>query len=635
MMRKDAALLVALVAALLILPSAARAGTYDVVSCNTPLGEGGGINRAWTIETYNRAGKAAPPASSFSSPASVEKCDTPAGLLLNSLSGPATVRVDDGAGFTFRAPAGTTVRDISVWRYTAARMTSATAGSPYWVSVARAGTAAGGSLILGGSPGKDYCAGNAPTTPYPAYCVTGTAGYTAASIPATYASIGQPVITWGIECAAATPTAQCATASAATATPSNEAHAGVQFQGAKVTVEDLVPPEIGATGNLDGWRRPSEPQGATATDVAGIRSVRVLVDGTERAARTLTCDYHLPAPCPVAAGQPYDLAGVADGHHKLTTIAEDSAGNVTRSDRTVDVDGSPPALDLVPLTGRTIRATVSDALSGVQGGTIEIRAKRDAPFTALRTTLRNGRLSAPVPSRLKPDAVGIRISAIDKAGNRVTSIATSMSLSTRVGDRARKVQNARATIPYGHAVRVLGRLTTTDGSPIANQSIVVTGVLRQTGAAPQAVATASTDTGGRFAVLVPAGPSRTVSVEYTGAPGLLHRVRSVALRVPADSTIHAATDVISGAGSIRFSGRLRLLGTELPPGGKIVDLQASQGGRWSTVATTRANGPTAAWHARARFRGTPGRFPIRLRIRREAVFPYELGYSPSVVIRVR
>ena len=30
----------------------------------------------------------------------------------------------------------------------------------------------------------------------------------------------------------------------------------------------------------------------------------------------------------------------------------------------------------------------------------------------------------------------------------------------------------------------------------------------------------------------------------------------------------------------------------------------------------------------------PGRYPIRLRIRREDVFPYDLGYSRSVIVRV-
>jgi hypothetical protein len=81
-MRKDAALLAVLGAVLLILPAAARAGTYDVVACNAPGGDGGGINRAWKLDFYNRAGKAAPAAAAFKSPASLETCATPLGLTL-------------------------------------------------------------------------------------------------------------------------------------------------------------------------------------------------------------------------------------------------------------------------------------------------------------------------------------------------------------------------------------------------------------------------------------------------------------------------------------------------------------------------------------------------------------------------
>ena len=170
---------------------------------------------------------------------------------------------------------------------------------------------------------------------------------------------------------------------------------------------------------------------------------------------------------------------------------------------------------------------------------------------------------------------------------------------------------------------------------LADQPIVISGVERRAGAAPVDLASVRTDARGRFSVTVPAGPSRELSVRYPGAPGLLHRVRELALRVPASATIHAARATLSGPGAIRFSGRLRALGTSLPPGGKIVDLQASQRGRWSTVATTRTTGPNGAWSALARFRGTPGAYPVRLRIRREALFPYELGYSASVVVRVR
>jgi len=73
---------------------------------------------------------------------------------------------------------------------------------------------------------------------------------------------------------------------------------------------------------------------------------------------------------------------------------------------------------------------------------------------------------------------------------------------------------------------------------------------------------------------------------------------------------------------------VRTRGASIPSGGKFVELQARQGSRWSTVATTRAH---QSWRAGARLRGTSGRCPIR----REAAFGYELGCSPAVVINVR
>jgi hypothetical protein len=418
-------------------------------------------------------------------------------------------------------------------------------------------------------------------------------------------------------------------------TRAGSSNAGLELRGAVVTIDDLVAPELQLAGGVDGWQQPASSRALVASDSAGIRSARILVDGVEQVAQRYDCDYRLASPCPVAPTLPLDLTAAADGRHTITLIAEDAASNVSRIDRTIDLDGTAPVISEVPVSGRTITALVSDGLSGVAGGTIEIRGKRDAPFLALPTTLRGDKLIATVPKSVK-GSYGIRASASDKAGNATASLVTSMSLSTRVGrGHARKVQDARANVGYGRAVTLLGRLTSTDGAPVAGQPIVFTGTLRRTGATPSQVATATTDADGRFSVTLPPGPSQSVSVVYPGTQGVLTRTRGVSLRVPASATIHASKARLSGAGSVRFSGRLRMLGTSLPPGGKIVDLQASQRGVWTTVDTARAGGRDGAWHATARFRGNAGRFPIRLRIRREALFPYELGYSASVVINVR
>ncbi len=86
---------------------------------------------------------------------------------------------------------------------------------------------------------------------------------------------------------------------------------------------------------------------------------------------------------------------------------------------------------------------------------------------------------------------------------------------------------------------------------------------------------------------------------------------------------------------MRFSGRLRTAGQPVPRGGKLVELQAFDRGRWRTFASTRARGAKAAWKQSYRFSGRTGRYPIRARIRRESTYPFELGYSKKVVVRVR
>ena len=155
------------------------------------------------------------------------------------------------------------------------------------------------------------------------------------------------------------------------------------------------------------------------------------------------------------------------------------------------------------------------------------------------------------------------------------------------------------------------------------------------GATAQVVATVTTDARGGFTYRAPAGVSRTLRFVFGGGSDLVPLTRSASLRVRASSTISASRRVLSGRGRVRFSGRLGLRGATTPRSGKIVELQAFDGGRWRIFATARARGSKGRWSAAYTFAGTPGRYPVRLRIRREAVFPYDLGYSRSVVIRVR
>ena len=72
------------------------------------------------------------------------------GVNLGTAAAKRTVKVDDGAGWTFRAPAGTTIRRVEIGRNTAARASTDDAATPaaengWWNVIARAGDAPGGS----------------------------------------------------------------------------------------------------------------------------------------------------------------------------------------------------------------------------------------------------------------------------------------------------------------------------------------------------------------------------------------------------------------------------------------------------------------------------------------------------------
>lgn len=622
-MRKDAALLVLVGAMALGFAPTAKAGTYDVVMCNAPGAER--QNLSWKVEAYNALGRSAPALSSFRVTA-LQKCHSEAGVLVHPAMTPKVVRAGDGVGLVFRAPAGNTVKRMQLWRYAATRVTGTTApDNGWWTAFLRAGSEVAGKAVFG----NETCEGKTPTPPETVWCMRGASTF-ATSPMVAYDDIGEPVVSFALECNGPTPSTRCSTAAA-----ENDPHAAIHLQAAVVTVDDPEAPSVSAT-LPETYGRQSTPLVLSASDSAGIRSIKLLVDGAERLSEDYECDYRKPAPCPEAVTRAFDLAGVADGRHTVTLVAEDAASNITRSERVVELDGTLPVVDRVTVSGRRVTVDVADGLSGVAGGTIEARRKRDAPFVALKTTLRGGRLVAQVPRSYPKSRLGLRVAVADKAGNALSAVVTSMSLSTRVGRaRLRKVRNERATVPYGRAVTVSGRLTTSDNVAMPGQPVVISGAIRRAGAPVEQLATTVTRADGHFAVKLPAGPSRKLTVSYPGAEGFLPRARDVALHVPARSSLHASTTTLRGAGTVRFSGRLGVIGTSLPSGGLRVDLQAYDRGSWRTFASPRARGTRAAWRTSYRFSGVPGRYPIRVRIRREALFPYESGYSASVVVRVR
>ena len=105
------------------------------------------------------------------------------------------------------------------------------------------------------------------------------------------------------------------------------------------------------------------------------------------------------------------------------------------------------------------------------------------------------------------------------------------------------------------------------------------------------------------------------------------------VRTRAGVTLKATRRVRPG-GRVRFRGRLK--GLPVPGRGKLVELQAFDGGKWRTFAQPRSR-KDGRYKAAYRLRRTfgPRTFRFRARVRRESGYPYELGYSRRVKVRVR
>ena len=143
------------------------------------------------------------------------------------------------------------------------------------------------------------------------------------------------------------------------------------------------------------------------------------------------------------------------------------------------------------------------------------------------------------------------------------------------------------------------------------------------------------DATGRFSYAVPTGPSRTLRFAQS-VPGSLTYACSapVKINVKASSTLKASPRSIRSGRRVRFTGKLR--GGYVPSGGKVIELQAHERGRWRSITTLRTNARGSfSYRYRFSFRAARTTFPVRVRIRHEGTYPFALGYSESVRVRVR
>jgi hypothetical protein len=215
-----------------------------------------------------------------------------------------------------------------------------------------------------------------------------------------------------------------------------------------------------------------------------------------------------------------------------------------------------------------------------------------------------------------------------RSGGRATSRQRCGNVSIR--DSVAFPAPAPVRIAHGQRLLITGAL---DGAPGRGAELEVTERPRSAGFVP-ATRTLTLDAGGRFALTLEPGPSRTVELNYAGDERTLPSSTQAELLVPAASTLAASRRLVSNGQSVTFTGRL--LGGPLPQIGRTVDLQAHYRGAWRTFATPRTDA-AGAWRYVYRFGATRGRvtYAFRVVIQREAGYPYETGITPVVRVTVR
>jgi hypothetical protein len=193
------------------------------------------------------------------------------------------------------------------------------------------------------------------------------------------------------------------------------------------------------------------------------------------------------------------------------------------------------------------------------------------------------------------------------------------------------------TVGYRKRVRVSGRLLNSAGKPVSGALLKILTRDRRTDAPFVHRWSTTTKSDGSYRVRVRAGASRLVQVAWASHVRDPSPQESayLTLNARASSSLRATPRVVGVGQSLRLRGKVR--GAVPRRGVPVIFQGRSGGGRFETFADGRANGKGRfIVHYRFRSGSSHGRtFTFRVKLRGDARFPYALGYSKRVRVRVR
>jgi len=310
---------------------ALAAGSYQVSACNLAPEA---ANNSWTWATNDPAN---PPhyAEHANCPyrlgGSGGKEDQEGGLSTTDALGLSSgATPGTSAGWTFTAPAGTTITGLTYERYIGHSLDPRNSWSP---ALRADGAIVAGETCEDSLQNGETCSVGGPP---------GTGGE-----PARITALSAHELSLGIVCQAPSGD-ECVTGA-------TEHAVWATMYGATVTLSDPTPPTLSTPsgalwgpGEAGGFHKGTESVAVSAQDAGGgVASIVLSADGHPMETYTAPCNFTFAKPCPSSTGtQTLSLptTQLSDGKHTLTLVATDAAGNEsTVASEEITVDNSPPA----------------------------------------------------------------------------------------------------------------------------------------------------------------------------------------------------------------------------------------------------------------------------------------------------
>lgn len=454
---KTSARLAATAACVALIASPALAGEYVVTTCS-PSGSPG----PWVSSTTAAAALAIG-----------DRCGGPAiGAADGSHDGalyaqdirsvPVDIADRSRAGWTFTAPAGTTITAISYYRRLAA------GGDP--------GLVAG--LYRGDGVTLEECKGSRPLQP----AVTGMCSMPNRQVPVTFSDLHTSALFVGVGCRPVRPATACG--AGGSTLPAVQA----DLYSAQVTLSESDAPALSDLGGAL-WRggvvSGVVPVTFAASDLTGIKQQEVRDDSDTTLISVLRpCDFTIVQPC---AQQPagslnVDTTRVADGSRTFSLAVTDAAGNTrvaTSPPIMIDNAGPPPPAELTAAPGRAD----SDAIA------LSWRNPPDAPAPVMSAMVQLCQATCPPPTSLPasgsalltasgPGLYSVRLWLVDAHGRggphnaalatirlAAPNAATPTATETKTNPGT-KPRTQIAAVLRGRRLRVSGTLAETDRAEV-------------------------------------------------------------------------------------------------------------------------------------------------------------------------